>query len=116
MEDEILRKLFLTFAQDVSVIMFMIVDRFVTMRHLVRYDVDSKQEIAREVSFLYAPLAHRMGLYAIKTELEDLSLKYTSREIYKEIAQKLNETKRSREAYIASFIEPVKKQLQSDGL
>ncbi len=116
MESENFRKLLLTFAQDVRVIMIMIVDRLETMRHLDRYDVDSQQEIAREVSFLYAPLAHRMGLYAIKTELEDLSLKYTSREIYKEIAQKLNETKRSREAYIASFIEPVKKQLQSDGL
>ncbi len=110
------RKLLISLAQDVRVIMIMIVERLDTMRHLQEYDEDEQQEIAREVSYLYAPLAHRMGLYGIKTELEDLSLKYTSREVYKEIATKLNETKRSRDAYIKKFIEPVKARLEAEGL
>ena len=110
------RKLLISLAQDVRVIMIMIVERLDTMRHLQEYDEEEQQEIAREVSYLYAPLAHRMGLYGIKTELEDLSLKYTSREVYKEIATKLNETKRSRDAYIKKFIEPVKARLEAEGL
>ena len=115
-ESENFRKLLISLAQDVRVIMIMIVERLDTMRHLQVYDEDEQQEIAREVSYLYAPLAHRMGLYGIKTELEDLSLKYTSREVYKEIATKLNETKRSRDAYIKKFIEPVKARLEAEGL
>ena len=110
------RKLLISLAQDVRVIMIMIVERLDTMRNLQAYDIVEQQEIAREVSYLYAPLAHRMGLYGIKTELEDLSLKYTSREVYKEIATKLNETKRSRDAYIKKFIEPVKARLEAEGL
>ena len=69
---------------------------------------EEQKEIAQEVSFLYAPLAHRMGLYAIKTLLEDLTLKILDRSTYKEIAHKLNATKRTRDAYIKNFIEPVK--------
>ena len=115
-DTENFRKLLLSFAEDVRVIMIMIVERLATMRALDKYEPDAQQKIAREVSYLYAPLAHRMGLYAIKTELEDLSLKYTSYDIYKEIAYKLNETKRSRDAYITQFIEPVKKALEAQGL
>ncbi len=115
-KNENFRKLLISLAQDVRVIMIMIVERLDTMRNLQGYDVDVQQEVAREVSYLYAPLAHRMGLYGIKTELEDLSLKYTSREVYKEIATKLNETKRSRDAYIKKFIEPVKARLEAEGL
>lgn len=115
-DTENFRKLLISFAEDVRVIMIMIVERLATMRALDKYEPDAQQKIAREVSYLYAPLAHRMGLYAIKTELEDLSLKYTSYDIYKEIAYKLNETKRSRDAYITQFIEPVKKALEAQGL
>lgn len=115
-ESENFRKLLISFAQDVRVIMIMIVERLDTMRNLHHYEETEQQEIAREVSYLYAPLAHRMGLYGIKTELEDLSLKYTSHEVYKEIATKLNETKRSRDAYIEKFIEPVRARLQKEGL
>ena len=115
-DTETFRKLLISFAEDVRVIMIMIVERLATMRALDKYEPDAQQKIAREVSYLYAPLAHRMGLYAIKTELEDLSLKYTSYDIYKEIAYKLNETKRSRDAYITQFIEPVKKALEAQGL
>ncbi len=115
-ETENFRKLLISFAEDVRVVMIMIVERLGTMRHLDAYSPDEQQKIAREASYLYAPLAHRMGLYAIKTELEDLSLKYTSYDIYKEIARKLNETKRSRDAYIERFIEPVRRELEAQGL
>lgn len=115
-ETENFRRLLMTFAQDVRVIMIMIIERLYTMRHLGEYDEDAQQSIAREVAYLYAPMAHRMGLYAVKTELEDLSLKYTSREIYKEIANKLHQTKTARDLYIREFIEPVKKRLENVGL
>lgn len=115
LETENFRKLFLTFAEDVRVILIIIAEHLQMMRTLDGYDSDNKLNVARESSFLYAPLAHRMGLYAIKTELEDLSLKYTNREIFKEIAHKLNETKRSRDKYIDEFIAPLKLKLNELG-
>jgi len=115
LETENFRKLFLTFAEDVRVILIIIAEQLHVMRTLDSYPEESRQNIARECSFLYAPLAHRMGLYAIKTELEDLSLKFTNREIYKEIARKLNETKRSRDIYIHEFITPLKQKLSELG-
>lgn len=111
------RKLLLTFAEDIRVIIIMIVDRLVLMRAINHHPDDrAVRDVAFEVGYLYAPLAHRLGLYAIKGELEDLSLKYSNREMYTEIARKLNETKASRDAYIAEFIGPVKKRLEEEGL
>jgi GTP diphosphokinase / guanosine-3',5'-bis(diphosphate) 3'-diphosphatase len=115
LETENFRKLFLTFAEDVRVILIIIAEQLHIMRTLDDYPEENRQTTARESSFLYAPLAHRMGLYAIKTELEDLSLKYTNREIYREIAHKLNETKRSRDKYITEFITPLKEKLEELG-
>lgn len=115
METENFRKLLLSFAEDVRVILIMLAERLHTMRHLDDYDEEHRQSIARETAYLYAPLAHRLGLYGVKTELEDLSLKYTNREIYKEIASKLNATKQNRDAYIASFIAPLKEKLSAAG-
>lgn len=115
-ETENFRKLLLTFAEDVRVILIMVAERLYVMRNLEPYPEEVRQSIARECAFLYAPLAHRMGLYAVKSELEDLSLKYTNRDIYKEIAKKLNETKRSREKYIAEFIAPLKENLKVLGV
>ncbi|MHB9142485.1 MAG: RelA/SpoT family protein, partial [Paludibacter sp.] len=115
LETENFRKLFLTFAEDIRVILIIIAEHLQIMRNLDSYPEENRQNIAREGSFLYAPLAHRMGLYAIKTEFEDLSLKHTNREIYKEIAQKINETKRSRDQYISEFITPLKKKLSDIG-
>ena len=91
LETENFRKLFLTFAEDIRVILIIIAEHLQIMRTLDSYESDNLQSVARESSFLYAPLAHRMGLYAIKTELEDLSLKHTNREIFREIAHKLND-------------------------
>lgn len=115
LETENFRKLLLTLAEDVRVILIIVAVRLQTMRNLADYPESEQQQIARESSFLYAPLAHRMGLYAIKTELEDLSLKFTNRKIYKEIAKKLNETKRSRDQYISAFIEPLKEKMKETG-
>ena len=116
-ESENFRKLLLTFAEDIRVIIIMIVERTVLMRSINHHPAeDHVREVAYEAKFLYAPLSHRLGLYKIKSELEDLSLKYTNREIYSRIARKLNETKASRDAYIAAFIAPVKKELERQGL
>lgn len=115
LETENFRKLFLTFAEDVRVILIIIAEHLQIMRTLDSFPEDKRQNIAREASFLYAPLAHRMGLYAIKTELEDLSLKHTNREIYHEIALKLNDTKRSRDQFILDFITPLKDKLSELG-
>jgi GTP pyrophosphokinase len=115
METENFRKLLLSFAEDVRVILIMLAERLHTMRHLEEYEEEQRQSIARETAYLYAPLAHRLGLYGVKTELEDLSLKYTNREIYKEIAAKLNATKQNRDAYISAFIKPLKEKLEAAG-
>lgn len=110
-------RLLFSFAEDVRVILIMIADRLCLMRmgKQLREESDRKR-LAMEASYLYAPLAHRLGLYAIKSELEDLSLKYMDNKQYLFIKQKLNETKRSRDAYIDSFIKPVSEKLRQSGL
>lgn len=114
-ETENFRKLLLTFAQDIRVVLIMVAERLWVMRNLKDYAVDEQVKIATETSYLYTPLVHRMGLYAVKSEFEDLSLKFTNREVYSEIARKLSETKRNREIYIANFIAPIKKNLEKEG-
>ena len=115
LETENFRKLLLTFAEDVRVILIIIATQLQKMRTLDSEPENMRMQVARESSFLYAPLAHRMGLYKIKTELEDLSLKHTNRDVYKEIAHKLNESKRSRDIYIHEFISPLKEKLNELG-
>lgn len=111
------RNLLLTFAEDIRVIIMVILDRLVLMRSINHHPDDrAVKDVAFEVSYLYAPLAHRLGLYAIKGELEDLSLKYSNRQVFTEIAHKLNETKVKRDAYIKNFIDPVKRKLEEAGL
>ncbi len=116
-ESENFRKLLLTFAEDIRVIIIMIVDRLAIMRAINHHPAENLvRETAYEVNYLYAPLAHRLGLYAIKSELEDLSLKYSNREMYSRIAHELKETKAKRDQYIAEFIAPVKEKLEAEGL
>ncbi len=111
------RGLMLALAHDIRVIIIMIVENLVLMRSINHHpDEEWVRNVAFEANCLYAQLAHRLGLYKIKGELEDLSLKYTNREIYKQIAHKLNATKRSRDQYIAEFIAPVKERLLEAGL
>lgn len=116
-ESENFRNLLLTFAEDIRVIIIMIVERLVLMRAINHHPNEKYvHDVAYEANYLYAPLAHRLGLYAIKSELEDLSLKYTNREKFTEIAHKLKETKVERDEYITSFITPVKNKLENAGL
>ncbi|MFZ4457301.1 MAG: RelA/SpoT family protein [Bacteroidales bacterium] len=116
-ESENFAKLFITFSEDVRVILILLADRLFLLRVLSNHpDDEVKRKIAYEASYLYAPLAHRLGLYRVKSEMEDLSLKYTNREIYTEIASKLTETKRVRDQYIENFILPIKQKLDNSGL
>lgn len=116
-ESDNFRRLLMTFAEDIRVIIIMIVDRLVLMKQINHHPSEKLvREVAYEANFLYAPLAHRLGLYAIKGELEDMSLKYTNRKAFTEIARKLNETKSQRDKYISEFIAPIKKRLDSTGL
>lgn len=117
LRDENFSKLMMAFAENLRVIIIMIIDRLGLMK-MINHHPNQKFvfDIASEAQYLYAPLAHRLGLYKIKSELEDMSLKYTNREIYTQIARKLNETKEKRDQYIANFIAPVKKRLTEAGL
>lgn len=114
-ESENFRKLLLTLVEDIRVVIILICNQLYNMRQISVYEEDIRIKLAKESSFLYAPLAHRLGLYRIKSELEDLSLKQTNLKIYKEIAHKLKETKSSRDLYIQSFIEPLKEKLEKSG-
>ena len=116
-ETENFRNLLLSFAEDMRVVLIMIADRVNLMRQIRDTgNEDERRQVAIEAAYLYAPLAHKLGLYRLKSELEDLSLKYTEKAIYYEIKEKLNATKEKRESYIAAFIEPIKKRLEEAGL
>ncbi|MBJ2184647.1 MAG: bifunctional (p)ppGpp synthetase/guanosine-3',5'-bis(diphosphate) 3'-pyrophosphohydrolase [Muribaculaceae bacterium] len=116
-ETDNFRKLLLTFADDIRVIIIMIVDRLALMQDINHHhDEEAVRHVAAEASYLYAPLAHRLGLYSIKGELEDLAFKYSNREMFTRIAKKLNQTKAHREKYIADFISPVRQRLEAEGL
>lgn len=106
------KKILLTLADDPRVILIKIADRLHNMRTMDSMSRDKQLKIASETSFLYAPLANRLGLYEIKSELEDLCLKYTEREVYDDINKKLKDTKRERTKYINEFIKPVKAELE----
>lgn len=116
-DTENFRNLLLSFAEDMRVILIMIASQVNLMRQIRdTEEVDMKQKVSQEASFLYAPLAHKLGLYKLKSELEDLSLKYLEHDAYYMIKEKLNATKRSRDAYIARFIGPIEKKLMEAGL
>jgi len=116
LQAENFRKMLLTLSDDVRVILIKLADRLHNMRTLDAMSKQQKLKIASETLYLYAPLAHRLGLYPIKTELEDLGLKFTKPEIYKAISLKLNETKISRNRYIKKFSLPIKNVLKNEGL
>ena len=116
-ESDNFRNLLLSFAEDMRVILIMIADRVNIMRQIRdTNNEEARHEVSEEASYLYAPLAHKLGLYTLKSELEDLSLKYLEHDIYYMIREKLNETKASRDAYITSFIEPLERRLEEAGL
>ncbi len=109
------KKILLTLTDDPRVILIKLADRLHNMRTLDSMKHEKQLKISSETVYVYAPLAHRMGLYSIKTELEDLSMKYLEPDTYKEIARKLAETKRERSRYINEFIKPLKDNLEAGG-
>ena len=115
-ESENFRNLLLSFAEDMRVILIMIADRVNLMRQIRNTECEKeKKRVSEEASYLYAPLAHKLGLYKLKSELEDLSLKYLEHDVYYMIKDKLNETKKSRDKYIENFIKPIREKLEADG-
>ncbi len=116
-ESENFRNLLISFSEDMRVILIMIADRVNIMRQIRDTDaVEAKQKVSEEASYLYAPLAHKLGLYKLKSELEDLSLKYLEHDAYYAIKDALNATKSSRDAYIKRFIDPIEAKLNAAGL
>ena len=116
-ENENFHKLLLTFAEDVRVILIMTVDRLALMRAINHHPNEKfVHEIASESRYLYAPLAHKLGLYAIKNELEDISLKYLNRKVFSQIAERLRATKEERDKYVEDFIKPIQERLDAEGL
>ncbi len=116
-ESENFRNLLISFSEDMRVILIMIADRVNVMRQIRDTDKEeAKHKVSEEANYLYAPLAHKLGLYKLKSELEDLSLKYLEHDAYYHIKEKLNATKASRDAYIARFIEPIREKLDAAGL
>jgi len=116
LQAENFRKMLLTLADDVRVILIKLADRLHNMRTMDFMPRDKQLKIASETTYLYAPLAHRLGLYAIKSEPEDLAMKYLDPDTYKFIAGKLNEKKTERERYIKEFVEPIKEILEEQGI
>ena len=116
-ESENFRNLLLSFAEDMRVILIIIADRVNLMRQIKdNPNGEARLKVANEAAYLYAPLAHKLGLYKLKSELEDLSLKYTEHDVYYHIKEKLNATKEARDRYIDAFIEPIRKKLEAAGL
>ena len=116
-ESENFRNLLLSFAEDMRVILIMIADRVNLMRQIRDSDnIEAKRRVSEEAGYLYAPLAHKLGLYKLKSELEDLSLKYLEHDAYYHIKEKLNATKAARDSYIERFITPIQEKLSTSGL
>jgi GTP pyrophosphokinase len=110
------KKILLTLTDDPRVILIKLADRLHNMRTLDSMKHDKQLKVSSETVYVYAPLAHRMGLYNIKTEMEDLAMKYLEPDTYKEIARKLAETKRERARFINEFIKPLEDNLKAAGL
>ncbi|MBS1732337.1 MAG: bifunctional (p)ppGpp synthetase/guanosine-3',5'-bis(diphosphate) 3'-pyrophosphohydrolase, partial [Bacteroidetes bacterium] len=110
------KKILLTLTDDPRVILIKLADRLHNMRTMDSMKREKQLKISSETVYVYAPLAHRMGLYNIKTEMEDLAMKYMEPDTYRYIAQKLQDTKRERTRYINDFIKPLKEKLEKTGL
>lgn len=116
-ESENFRSLLLSFAEDMRVVLIMIANRVNIMRQIKDTDQkEAQQKVSAEAAYLYAPLAHKLGLYRLKSELEDLSLKYMEHDAYYLIKEKLNATKKARDEYIEKFIKPIEAKLKEAGL
>lgn len=110
------RKLLLSFAEDIRVQLIFLAEKLYALRQASSLNEAEQQQLAKETGYIYLPFAHRLGLYNIKSEMEDLALRYSNPKIYNEIAQKLKESKTAREAYIAEFIAPITTELDRRGI
>ncbi len=110
-DSENFRKLLLSFAEDIRVQLIFLAEKLYALRQAGRLSATEQKQLAKETSYIYIPFAHRLGLYNIKSEMEDTALRYSNSKIYQEIEQKLKESKTAREAYIAEFIAPITEEL-----
>ncbi len=116
-ESDNFRNLLVSMAEDIRVILIMIANRVCLMRSIKEAANDeARRRVSMEAAYLYAPLAHKLGLYKLKSELEDLSLKYLEHDAYYYIKERLNSTKQSRDAYVARFTKPIEEKLTQAGL
>ncbi|MFA8435869.1 MAG: bifunctional (p)ppGpp synthetase/guanosine-3',5'-bis(diphosphate) 3'-pyrophosphohydrolase [Marinifilaceae bacterium] len=110
------RKLLLNFAEDVRVVLIILADRLYHMRTAEHLQPEAQKELAREINFLYIPLAHRLGMYNVKSSMEDLALRYLEPEVYREIERKLKDSEEEREKFIEAFVDPIRKELDANGV
>nr|WP_320119632.1 RelA/SpoT family protein [uncultured Marinifilum sp.] len=110
------RKLLLSFADDVRVVLIILADRLFHIRNMEHKSVEEQQLLAKEIEFLYIPLAHRLGMYNVKSDMEDLALRYLQPDTYFEIVQKLKDSEEQRQQFIQDFIDPIKHELNKLGL
>lgn len=110
------RKLLLSFAEDIRVQLIFLAEKLYALRQAEQFTEEEQKQLAMETSYIYIPFAHRLGLYNIKSEMEDTALRYSNTKIYKEIEQKLKDSKNAREAYIAEFIAPITAELDRRGI
>lgn len=115
-DSENFRKLLLSFAEDIRVQLIFLAEKLYALRQADTLPETEQKQLAKETSYIYIPFAHRLGLYNIKSEMEDTALRYSNTKIYREIEQKLKESKTAREAYIAEFIAPITEELERKGI
>lgn len=110
-DSENFRKLLLSFAEDIRVQLIFLAEKLYALRQAASLSEEEQKQLAKETGYIYIPFTHRLGLYNIKSEMEDLALRYSNTKLYKEIEQKLQDSKAAREAYIAEFIAPITAEL-----
>lgn len=116
LQSENFRKLLLSFADDVRVVLIIMADRLFNLRNLENKSIEIQQALAKEIEFLYIPFAHRLGMYNVKSDMEDLALRYLLPDVYFEIQKKLKDSEEEREKYIKDFVNPIKAELDEQGL
>lgn len=116
LQSENFRKLLLSFADDVRVVLIIMADRLFNLRSLANKTVEEQKALAKEIEFLYIPFAHRLGMYNVKSDMEDLALRYLQPDIYFEIEKKLKDSEEQRQKFITDFVDPIKAELDREGL
>ncbi|MDM8161627.1 RelA/SpoT family protein [Labilibaculum sp. K2S] len=116
LQSENFRKLLLSFADDVRVVLIIMADRLFNLRNLENKSVEEQQSLSKEIEFLYIPFAHRLGMYNVKSDMEDLALRYLNPDVYFEIEKKLKDSEEQRQKYIKDFVAPIKAELDQFGM